>query len=75
MEGKGIQCDFEVKQGFRERGFEWFELDPARVKQVVSHSFVTQSLYTLQLTSEFPAAHQPVDQRDQGEHGALLYLP
>jgi len=35
MEGKGIQCDFEVKQGYRECGFEWFELDPARVKQVL----------------------------------------
>jgi signal transduction histidine kinase len=47
MEGKGIQCDFEVKQGFQGCGFEWFELDPARIKQVVSHSLVTPYASTL----------------------------
>lgn len=51
MEGKGIQCEFDITLGFRECGSEWFELDPARVKQVVSHSLgIAQVPQTAQLT-------------------------
>lgn len=38
-----IICKFEVKQGYRDLGVCWAELDPSRVQQVVSRFLIPET--------------------------------
>lgn len=47
LTSKDIECTLDVRPAYRNCGSDWFDLDPARVKQVVStgrsHAGMTQN--------------------------------